>query len=163
MKMKRMGLLVFVVGFSACGGSDSGNTNIDRPSLPPTSIAPTTGNLTPLIDEKTVQIFGDSQTQAGGAVGFALIPKGTQQVDLISWQQIAGPALTFLANNSQTLGFDVPKSGNYSLSVTVQLVGETQPNTYIVDFSADTAQQKAAIRLDHTAIPRIMGQKIADF
>lgn len=151
MKMKRMGLLVFVVGLSACGGSDSGNTNIDRPSLPPTSIAPTTGNLTPLIDEKTVQIFGDSQTQAGGAVGFALIPKGTQQVDLISWQQIAGPALTFLANNSQTLGFDVPKSGNYSLSVTVQLVGETQPNTYIVDFSADTAQQKAAIRLDHTA------------
>jgi len=85
MKIKLMSLFVLGIGLSACGGSDSGNTTTNRPSLPPTTIAPTTGNLTPLIDEANIQIFGDSQTQAGSAIGFALIPKGAQQIDVISW------------------------------------------------------------------------------
>jgi hypothetical protein len=151
MKIKVIGLLILGLGLGACGGSNSGNTSTNRPNLPPIIIAPTVGSLIPLIDNQTIQIYGDSETQAGGAAGFALIPKGAQQVDSISWQQIAGPSLTFLANNSQTLGFDVPETGNYSLRVSVQMEGDNQPNTYNVDFTAIAGQQKAAIRLDHTA------------
>ncbi|MFT6267627.1 MAG: hypothetical protein ACJAVV_000425 [Alphaproteobacteria bacterium] len=151
MKAKVIGLLIVSLGLNACGGSDSGNTNNNRPNLPPTTIAPSTGNITPLIDNQTVQIYGESQTLAGGAIGFALVPKGTRQVDSISWQQTSGPTLTFLANNSQTVGFDVPTSGNYSLNVNVKMIGESQSSSFTVDFSAAAGQQKAAVRLDHTA------------
>ncbi|MFT4652509.1 MAG: hypothetical protein ACJA0G_001877 [Kangiellaceae bacterium] len=151
MQTNVIGLLLICLGLAACGGSDSGNTSSNRPSLPSTAIAPSSGMVTPLIDNQTIQIYGESQTQAGGAAGFALVPKGNRQVDIISWQQAAGPALVFLADNSQTIGFDVPISGNYSLLVNVQMIGENQPSIYTVDFSAAPGQQRTAIRLDHTA------------
>jgi hypothetical protein len=143
MRTKLNGLLILSVLLSACGGDSSTGT-------PPPAPAPTTGNITPIIDTQTVQIFGEQQAQAGGAIGFALIPKGTANVDTIYWEQTSGPSLNILANNSQTIGFDVPQSGSYSLNVAVKMEGEITSTNYSVDFSASSGQQKASIRLDHT-------------
>lgn len=143
MRTKLNGLLILSVLLSACGGDSSTGT-------PPPDPAPTTGNITPIIDTQTVQIFGEQQAQAGGAIGFALIPKGTANVDTIYWEQTSGPSLNILANNSQTIGFDVPQSGSYSLNVAVKMEGEISSTNYSVDFSTSSGQQKASIRLDHT-------------
>ena len=145
----KFALIAFTTfALSACGGSDSNNSAVSPPIPPP---APITGPITALIDNPSVQIFGTSQVQAGGAVGFAVIPKASRQIDSITWQQLSGPALTFLASNSQTIGFDVPSSGNYSLSANVKMQGESQLTNYTVNFSAESGQAKAAVRLDHTA------------
>lgn len=144
MRTKLATLLILSVLIPACGGGSSSDV------APPAPPAPTTGNLTPIIDTQSVQIFGELQTQAGGAIGFALIPKGTETVDTIKWVQISGPALTILADNSQTIGFDVPQSGNYSLTVTVKMEGETNSTNHNIDFSAASGLQKASVRVDHT-------------
>lgn len=144
MRTKIGGLLILSILLSACGGDSSTS------APPPPAPAPITGNLTPIIDTQTVQIFGEQQAQAGGAIGFAIIPKGTANIDTIDWQQISGPTLTILAENSQTIGFDVPQSGNYSLSVTIKMEGESNSTNYTVDFSAASGPQKASIRVDHT-------------
>jgi hypothetical protein len=147
--------LVLIVSLSVfgCGGSDVESTGDNRRGLPPSSPAPapSVGDLTPLVDNQTFEIYGQAQIQAGGAVGFALIPKGAKQIAAINWQQVAGPTLTFLANNSQTIGFDVTESGNYSLRVDVQMTDDSQASSHTVDFSAAAGQQRAAVRLDHTA------------
>jgi hypothetical protein len=151
MKIRLFGFLLASTLMSACGGSDSVDSTSGKPSLPPATPAPSTGELTPLLDLNSVQIFGTSQTNAGSATGYALIPKGSAKVDSIIWRQTSGPSLEFLAANSQTIGFDVPESGNYSLSVDVKMEGESLSSSYTVDFSASNEQQLAAVRLDHTA------------
>lgn len=143
MRTKLSGLLVLSVLLSACGGDSSTGT-------PPPAPAPTTGTIVPIIDAQSVQIFGEQQTQVGGAMGFALIPKGNANIDTIYWEQTSGPALNILAKNSQTIGFDVLQSGNYSLDVSVKMEGENSSTNYNVDFSASSGPQKASIRLDHT-------------
>jgi hypothetical protein len=145
MKIKLASLLILSALVTACGGSNSGSTN-----LPPPAPAPSTGTLTPILDNQSVQIFGEQEAQAGGAIGFALVPKNSLVVDAISWEQTNGPILTFLAGNSQTIGFDIPQSGNYSLRANVKMVGETATTSYNIDFSATTGEQKAAVRVDHT-------------
>lgn len=130
---------------SACGGGDSGSV-----APPPPPPAPSTGNLTPILDNQSIQVFGEQQAQAGGAIGFALVPKGSLSIDTVNWEQTNGPALTFLAENSQTIGFDVPASGNYSLRVSVKMEGQANTTDYNIDFSAASGQQKSTIRVDHT-------------
>ena len=143
MRIKFSGLLILSILLFGCGSDSS---TVATPPAP----APTTGDLTPIIDTQFIQIFGEQQAQAGGAIGFALIPKGTANVETILWEQISGPALTILAKNSQTIGFDVLQSGNYSLSATVKFENESNSTTYNVDFSASSGPQKASIRVDHT-------------
>lgn len=142
-------MFAIFITLSACGGS--GSSESSRPNLPPTSPAPSTGDLDPLFDFTNVEVYGDLEVQAGSAAGFAVIPKAQAQIASIRWEQTSGPALAILAANSQTVGFDVPQSGNYTLSVSVQMLGETQTNTYNVDFSADNGPPRASARLDHTA------------
>lgn len=145
MKYKVSALFLLSALVTACGG-DSENA----PSAPLAPPAPTTGVITPIVDSQSVQIYGEQTAEAGSAIGFALVPKGSLSVDTIAWQQTNGPSLIFLAANSQTIGFDVPQSGSYSLSVTVKMEGEANPTSYNIDFSAISGQQKAKVRVDHT-------------
>ncbi len=136
---------------AACGGSDTGSTAPNRPALPPVTPAPSTGTITPIVDNQSLQIFGELETVSGSAMGFAVIPKGNLEIDEIKWEQISGPRLIFLADNSQTIGFDVPSSDNYSLQVSVQMQGESNSTNYLLNFSAASGQDSVSIRLDHTA------------
>lgn len=153
MKLTFTYLLAITALIQGCGGSDSGSM-AGTPSNPnycnQSASVSSTGSLSPIIDNQVLQIFGNLQVETGGATGFAIIPKGALEVDNINWMQSAGPTLVFMASNSQTIGFDVQESGNYSLKVAVKMVGETSPTTYDIDFSAASGQNKATIRLDHT-------------
>lgn len=131
---------------SACGGGGSSQ----QPSLQPSIPAPSVGTISPIVDNSTIQIYGDNQSSVGSSTGFALIPKGNATVRSIQWEQISGPNLTILAKNSQTIGFDVSESGNYTLRANVIMNGQSSASSYDVNFSAGSENADATIRLDHT-------------
>lgn len=147
-KVKQVLLLSLIALLSACGGGS--NDNNGRPGLGSLTPATSTGSITPIFESNTIEIYGDLEHESFGASGFAVIPKNPYSIDEISWLQTAGSTLQFLASNSQTIGFDVPESGSYSIQVQVKLQGESQLSTYNIDFSATGIGATTNIRLDHT-------------
>jgi len=147
---------VCVFALTACGGSGTSTRgeNTERPDLGPSTPSPSTGSLDPIIEDSNVQIFGSLNTVEGAAIGFSIIPKTTRDIRQVRWTQTSGPLLNFLAPNSQTIGFDVPAVGSYSLQISVTLDGSTEPLLYDLAFSALNAPSQANpatnIRLDHS-------------
>ena len=141
-------LIFSVFALFACGGGGSDSSVPPRPA-PAVPSAPAAPALTPLVDSTNLQIFGDAQTSAGASAGFAIIPKGNNRITSVNWSQSAGPDVSILAHNSQTIGFDVPAAGSYSFTATVNVNGTTE--NYTVNLSADAFDPtQGNIRLDHT-------------
>lgn len=150
MKNKRLLLIVLIIFLKACGGG-SGNSDDtpERPSLNPVGDTPSVGDLSPILDNETVVIFGQQQANVGEAIGFAAIPKDDAVFTSVSWTQTTGPALNILAKNSQTIGFDAPEAGNYSLSLNIDTNGVQR--SYPIDFVvSNMSAASSVIRLDHT-------------
>ena len=141
-------LLIAFILLSACGGGSSNDSG--RPSLGSLTPTESTGSIVPILDSDSIEIYGDIELKAQGAGGFAIIPKSAYQIEEIKWLQTAGATLPFLASNSQTIGFDVPSSGNYAIQAQVKLQGESEFSTYDISFSALDAGQTTNIRLDHS-------------
>lgn len=155
--MKNKSVLVFSLLTSlciaACGGS-GGSGSISSPSNPappvPAPVNPIT-TLPPLKSVGSVDIFGSDSLTTDAAAGFVVLGKDGAQISEVNWSQTAGPNLVILANNSQTIGFDVSEAGNYTLQAEISFVGRSEKEIATVSFSAVAEQAEAAIRLDHEA------------
>lgn len=134
---------------SACGGG-ADNTHSARPALGPSTVSPSTGTLLPILNTANIQFFGSQQVATKSTVGFAILAKNNMQIESVRWQQTEGELLTILATNSQTIGFDVPSSGSYTLQAHVKLKNQNHTSTYTINFSAADNQRSANVRLDHT-------------
>lgn len=141
--------IVITFFLTACGGASNENSN-HRLALNVDTPVASTGELVPLLDRPDFQVYGNSHTSIGSASGFAIIPTGNGVIDEVRWQQTSGEALTILASNTQTIGFDVPANGNYSLQVVVRLKGQTQEQLANIEFSASNEPTTGNIRLDHS-------------
>lgn len=134
-----------IVILTGCGGSD----DTSLPPLDPITPDPIVGSIEPLISTANYEVYGSEQTRVGSSEGFAIIPSSNNQIQSVRWQQNSGPSLTILANNSQTIGFDVPEAGNYALQANITL-SNNQTFSQVVTFNAEESANTAAIRLDHT-------------
>jgi hypothetical protein len=143
--------VVFTLLLSACGGSGSSSEGPERPPVNPIPQQPVTGTLTPLLETSDVQIFGDGQLNASSTAGFAIVPAGNRIIEQVQWSQTSGPSVQILASNSQTVGFDVPDSGNYSFNVDVKFIDAPAQESYSFSVAASSADPSVgSVRLDHT-------------
>ena len=138
-------IIAAAVALSACGGGSS-SPSVQAPPNPVNSIV----TLSPTYENASLAVYGSSEIASGSAVGFALTSKTNSQIESVVWTQTSGNELTILAKNSQTIGFDVPQSGSYTLNATVRFVGQAQSESIDVPFSAISGTEKASVRLDHT-------------
>lgn len=138
------------VALVACGGgSDSNQNNAESPSLNPIGNTPSVGDLPPILDTGNALVYGQQQAIVGEALGFAVVPKSGNSISSVNWSQTAGPALSILASNSQTIGFDIKEAANYSLMLELLINGEQQ--THSIDFVvSNMSDTLSTIRLDHT-------------
>lgn len=139
-------MLACIGCLSGCGGSD---TQLPTPSSPPPdfSPAPSTGDVSPIVEGNSAFVFGQTEAFVGDAVGFGIVAKKDELS--VQWQQIAGPELKILANNSQGIGFDLHAAGQYTLVANItQSDGQTEGLT--IDLSVSEAiRPEVQVRLDH--------------
>ena len=151
--MKYVILLPVLIGLAACGGSGSSEDS-GRDPLPPPVTTPDVAQIQALATESGLSLFGDNDITRFDSVGFAITSDNTE-IESIRWTQIAGPTLEFLSNRSQTIGFDVPQSGDYVLRASVTLEGANTPIVMEHEFTAaESVQANANIRLDHSVVER---------
>lgn len=144
-------MLAWIVGLSGCGGSETQPPALSSPP-PDLSPAPSTGNVPPIAEGNSAFIFGQTEAFVGDAVGYGIIAKKDKLS--VQWQQIAGPELKILANNSQGIGFDLHAAGQYTLVANItQSDGQTESVT--IDLSVSEAQRsEVQVRLDHAVTER---------
>lgn len=135
---------------SACGGGGGGGstpTNPTVPSPPATQVpAPT-----PLVSTSTIEVYGQTESQQGDAVGFAVVAKSGFRVNQARWQQDSGPNINIIAPTMQTIGFDTLVVGDYQFTVSGTL---TNGNSFQESVSLTVENNNvinANIRLDHAA------------
>ena len=151
--MRHVILLPVLIGLAACGGSGSSEDS-GRDPLPPPVTTPDVAQIQALVTESGLSLFGDNDITRFDSVGFAITSDNTE-IESIRWTQIAGPTLEILSNRSQTIGFDVPQSGDYVLRASVILEGANTPIVMEHEFSAaESVQSNANIRLDHSVVER---------
>ena len=143
---------------SACGGGSSNDGGTPgRGTLPPPVLTESTGLVEPIAVFNNVALYGDSEFITNGSYGLALTSNDGSQITSVRWEQLSGPALSILASNSQTIGFDVLEAGNYALQAEVTTSAGAQQNTQQLTYEF-TAQQSdvtvANLRLDHTVTER---------
>jgi hypothetical protein len=138
---------------TACTGSSNDGQVSGRGDLPPPFITESVGSIEPLAVFENIELYGDSEFITNGSYGFALTTNDSSQITAVNWQQLSGPELTFLASNSQTIGFDALEFGDYVLQADVTTNDATRQITY--DFSVQQSQAAVAnLRLDHTVTER---------
>lgn len=146
-------LLSIVLVLSSCGGSSGGEQTQNRAPLPPNLITGSVGSIDPITSFGIFDLYGDQNMQQGGSYGFALTTNNGSPINSISWQQISGPALTILASNSQTIGFDALEAGDYVLQADIMTANGEQQITH--DFSVQASSASVAnVRLDHSVTER---------
>jgi hypothetical protein len=146
---------VFIACFSlaGCGGSSDDGQATGRDQLPPPTTTESVGPINPIATFGNINLYGDTEIMSNGSFGFALTTNDNAQIRSVRWQQINGPALTILANNSQTIGFDTLEAGSYTLQATVETSSGTQQISH--DFTVQESSSPVAnVRLDHTVTER---------
>lgn len=152
--MKYFLLLAGITAISACGGGGSVDNGVGRQELPPPITTPDVAQITPIKTVSGLSLFGDTNITSFDSIGFA-ITSSESEISEIRWSQISGPTLTILSNRSQTIGFDVPQSGNYALRASVRLENTSTPIVLEHEFSAsESVQANANVRLDHSVVER---------
>jgi len=152
--MKLALILIFILGLTACGSDSPGTTTApSRTPLPPATQTPSTGELPALSSQSGVSLYGDTTVTENSSIGFAVIAN-EREITSVKWRQTAGPDLDILAKNSQTIGFDVPSTGDYSIEADLVLDNGSSVVVTHSFFAASAFQQDANIRLDHTVIER---------
>ncbi len=142
-----------VLALSACGGSSNDQQMTGRGELPPPVVTDSVGLINPITSFGNIDLYGDQTMQQGGSYGFAITTNNNSQITSVLWQQISGPALTILARNSQTIGFDALEAGDYVLQADITTTGGSQQISH--DFSVQASVDSVVnVRLDHTVTER---------
>lgn len=143
---------------AACGGGSSNDgVTPGRGTLPPPVLTENTGVIEPLAIFDNITLYGDSEFITNGSYGLALISNDGSQITAVRWEQLSGPTLSFLASNSQTIGFDVLEAGNYALQAEVTSSAGAQQKTQQLTYEFAAQQSDiivANLRLDHTVTER---------
>ncbi|WP_340679726.1 hypothetical protein [Paraglaciecola sp.] len=141
-----IGLLVLVL--QACGGA--GNSTI-TPAPPSTGGPITSAVVSPKISEDGINIYFPDNFWVNQATSIA-VTASNSTLKSVSWQQTAGPELTFLAGSSQVIGFDVPSAGSYSIELKVVTQTNASINKTITFTAVENTNALVSVRLDHVAI-----------
>lgn len=150
--IRRFSIIVSITFLCACGGNDSG-TN-DNTVTPPTTTIPRCTSVAPLItiNPSSIQFTTEAQYVVGqsSAIIASITDRDTQDLNF-RWQQIDGPTIELVSQNSPVLAFDIPASGSYRFSLHV--TGNNLDVSGEVSINADVALGGLLnIRQDHQVV-----------
>ncbi len=141
-------VMLGILLLAACGGGGSGSSQTPAPNPGPSN--PTLSKPDSQVSNALFSVYADTQAQTGQSVGMVIVANSNIRLTNVVWNQIAGPAVSFLAGNSQAIGFDVEQAGNYQFSVSASSTNG-QRLTETIDLSVQqSADTKANIRVDHS-------------
>lgn len=146
-------VLCCAIALSACGGSSNDGQTAGREELPPPVITESVGPIDPIATFGNIELYGDTALNTNGSYGFSLVTSDNSTITSVQWQQTSGPALSLLASNSQTIGFDALEAADYTLQARVETSSGTREITH--EFSVQESNSAVAnVRLDHTVTER---------
>ncbi|MGL6124226.1 MAG: PKD domain-containing protein, partial [Shewanella sp.] len=155
--LKLLTLIACTSLLAACGGDD-GNADdgaVMPPITPPsTTLSRCTTSISPLIITNTSSIrFQTESTYIAGqsSVIIANLLNHDSQNVTFRWQQIDGPTLQLVSQNSPVLAFDTPTAGGYRFSVHV--TGSHVDVSEEIAINVDPASTEILnIRQDHQVV-----------
>lgn len=147
------GIIACIIALSACGGGDGDSSSGDI--TPPTTNLPRCTTLpAPLITTTSSSIRFQTEAQyiAGqSSVIIANIENRDSQNLQFRWQQIEGPSIPLVSQNSPVLAFDIPLAGSYRFSLNV--TGNNVDVTGEIGINAEPASQALLnVRQDHQVV-----------
>lgn len=138
---------------SACGGNSDNNSDGDTVA-PPTSSVPRCSSVEPLLttDVGAIRFNTEPQYVTGqsSAIIASLDQRDSQDLEF-RWQQVDGPNIELVSQNSPVLAFDIPAPGNYRFSLRV--TGNNTDVSGEISIVADSsANSLINVRQDHQAV-----------
>ncbi|MCL1091629.1 hypothetical protein L2744_18890 [Shewanella profunda] len=147
------GIIACVVALSACGGGD-GDSDNGGVTPPSTSLPRCATTSDPLITTTSSSIGFQTEAQYVTGQSSAIIAsiQNRDSQDLqFRWQQIEGPSIPLVSQNSPVLAFDIPLAGSYRFSLHV--TGNNLDVTGEIGINAElTSQGLLNIRQDHQVV-----------
>ncbi|MCH1931832.1 hypothetical protein L9G16_16775 [Shewanella sp. A25] len=152
--LKRIALLTTAMALSACGGGGSDNDSGSDNGSGSSTTVQRCATANPLVtqDDSSVRFSTQSSYVAGqsSVIMASLIGSNSQGLQF-RWEQLEGPSLSLVSQNSPVLGFDIPSSGSYRFSVHIS--GNNTDVTGEISITADTAVESFLnVRQDHQVV-----------
>ncbi|MFB2733455.1 hypothetical protein [Shewanella mangrovisoli] len=151
--MRRLSIIAAAVALSACGGG-GGDNNDGGTVTPPTTNVPRCATVTELIttDSGAIRFKTEPQYVAGQSSAIIASLGNRDSQDLtFRWQQLEGPSIELVSQNSPVLAFDIPTAGSYRFSLHIS--GSNIDETAEIAINADSsAGAMLNIRQDHQAV-----------
>lgn len=135
---------------SGCGGGGGSSASPSTPTTPTTPAPPSSAPL----DER-ITMVSPTQVETQQSVGLVAMVSSGAEIITSEWEQTAGPATTFLAENSQVIGFDVQEAGSYAFTYrATDSQGSTTEQEVTFTAQQSSASTVAQLRLDHAVTER---------
>ncbi|WP_297895916.1 hypothetical protein [Shewanella sp.] len=153
--IRLLGLISCSALLVACGGGDSETDGGGGTVTPPTSNIPRCTSTIPALvttSSSSIRFQTEAQYVAGQSSAIIANIQNRDSQDLhFRWQQIDGPAIELVSQNSPVLAFDIPASGSYRFSLHV--TGSSIDVTGEIGINADVATDGLLnIRQDHQVV-----------
>jgi len=151
--IRRFSIIAAAATLSACGGG--GDSNSDGGTVtPPTTNVPRCTSVTPLVTTDTGAIRFKTESQYGVGQSSAIIASlgNRDSQDLtFRWQQLEGPSIELVSQNSPVLAMELPAAGSYRFRL--QITGANTNVTGDISINADNNTGGLLnIRQDHQAV-----------
>lgn len=150
--IRLLGLISCSAILVACGGGGDANNGTVTP--PSSNIPRCTPSIPALVTTNSSSIRFQTEAQYVTGQSSAIIAsiENRDSQDLhFRWQQIDGPAIELVSQNSPVLAFDIPASGSYRFSLHV--TGNGIDITEEIGINADAATDRLLnIRQDHQVV-----------
>lgn len=151
--IRRFSIIAAAATLSACGGG--GDSNSDSGTVtPPTTNVPRCTSVTPLVTTDTGAIRFKTESQYGVGQSSAIIASlgNRDSQDLtFRWQQLEGPNIELVSQNSPVLAMELPAAGSYRFRL--QITGTNTNVTGDISINADNNTGGLLnIRQDHQAV-----------
>lgn len=152
--LKFIGFMACSGLLAACGGGGDSQPDDSVVTPPSTSLARCTDNISPLITTTSSSIrFQTEQNYVAGQSStiIANILNRDSQDLTFRWQQIDGPNIALVSQNSPVLAFDTPTAGGYRFSLHV--TGSNLDATGEIGINVDPASTGVLnVRQDHQVV-----------
>lgn len=152
--LKFIGFMAYSGLLAACGGGGDSQPDDSVVTPPSTSLARCTDNISPLITTTSSSIrFQTEQNYVAGQSStiIANILNRDSQDLTFRWQQIDGPNIALVSQNSPVLALDTPTAGGYRFSLHV--TGSNLDVTGEIGINVDPASTGVLnVRQDHQVV-----------